>query len=60
MPDRLQGHIMHIMNDVTVDMRAGDVVSIPRGVMHNARNIGTEDAILMVSFSSADRLVVGE
>ena len=40
-------------------MRAGDVVSIPTGVVHNARNIGTEDAILAISFSSADRLAVG-
>lgn len=55
----LQGHILHTMNAVTVEMRAGDVVSIPTGVMHNARNMGTEDAILMVSFSSADRLSVG-
>jgi quercetin dioxygenase-like cupin family protein len=56
----LQGHIRHSMNDVTVEMRAGDVVSIPKGVMHSARNIGREDAILMVSFSSADRVAVGE
>lgn len=55
----LQGHILHTMNDVTVEMRAGDVVSIPTGVVHNARNIGTEEAILAISFSSADRQVVG-
>lgn len=55
----LQGHILHTMNDVTVEMRAGDVVSIPTGVVHNARNIGTEDAILAISFSSADRQSVG-
>jgi len=27
---------------------------------HNARNIGTEDAVLDISFSSADRVAVGE
>ena len=55
----LQGHIVHTMNDVTVEMRTGDVVSIPTGVIHNARNIGKEDAILAVSFNSADRVAVG-
>jgi quercetin dioxygenase-like cupin family protein len=55
----LQGHILHTMNDVTVELRVGDVVSIPTGVIHNARNIGTEDAILAISFSSADRVAVG-
>jgi len=27
---------------------------------HNARNIGTEDAVLDVTFSSADRVAIGE
>lgn len=56
----VQGHIRHSMNDKTVEMRAGDTVSIPQGVKHNATNIGTEDAVLAISFSSADRQVVGE
>jgi quercetin dioxygenase-like cupin family protein/type 1 glutamine amidotransferase len=56
----LQGRILHSMNDRTVEMRVGDTVSIPMGVMHNASNIGTEDAVLAISFSSADRQVVGE
>jgi hypothetical protein len=33
---------------------------IPQGMAHNARNIGTEDAVLDVYFSSADRVAVGE
>jgi quercetin dioxygenase-like cupin family protein len=56
----LKGHILHSMNDRTVEMRDGDTVSIPMGVEHNAKNIGTEDAVLAISFSSADRQVVGE
>ena len=56
----LKGHILHSMNEKTVEMRAGDTVSIPMGVKHNAKNIGTEDAVLAISFSSADRQVVGE
>ncbi len=55
-----QGHILHTMGERTVEMSAGDTVSIPTGVRHNARNIGTVDAVLDISFSSADRKVVGE
>jgi oxalate decarboxylase/phosphoglucose isomerase-like protein (cupin superfamily) len=43
-----------------VEMAAGDTISIPSGRIHNARNIGTGEAELMISFSSADRQVVGE
>lgn len=56
----LQGHIMHRVGDQEYEMRAGDTVSIPAGTIHNARNIGTEDAVLMVSFNSADRYSMGE
>lgn len=56
----LRGHILHSMGDTAVEMRAGDTVSIPTGVKHNAKNIGTEDAVLTISFSSADRQVIGE
>lgn len=56
----LAGKIRHSMNDKTVEMSAGDTVSIPSGVVHNAANIGTEDAVLAISFSSAYRVVIGE
>jgi len=56
----LQGHIMHRVGDKEYEMKAGDTVSIPEGTVHNARNIGTEDAILYVSFNSADRYSIGE
>lgn len=55
-----KGRILHTMGDRTVEMLEGDTVSIPTGVRHNARNIGTQDAVLAISFSSADRKVVGE
>ncbi len=48
------------MGTQKVEMTAGDTVSIPTGVRHNARNIGTEDAVLAISFSSAHREVIGE
>lgn len=55
----VSGKISHTMNEVTVEMNAGDTVSIPQGVLHNATNIGTEDAVLSISFNSAFREAVG-
>jgi quercetin dioxygenase-like cupin family protein/type 1 glutamine amidotransferase len=55
----IRGKISHKMNEVTVEMNAGDSISIPQGVLHNATNIGTEDAVLGISFSSAYREAVG-
>ena len=55
----VSGKIKHTMNEVTVEMNPGDTVSIPQGVLHNAANIGTEDAVLAISFSTAYREAVG-
>jgi len=44
----------------TETMHTGDTVSIPAGIHHNAKNIGTGDAVLFIAFSSAHRQVVGE
>jgi len=56
----LQGTIEHSFDDETVTMTAGDTISIPQGVLHNARNVGADQAIFVISFSSADRQAVGE
>jgi quercetin dioxygenase-like cupin family protein/type 1 glutamine amidotransferase len=56
----LSGRIRHTMNDVTVEMKPGDTVSIPRGTFHNATNIGEEPARLAISFDTAWREVIGE
>jgi quercetin dioxygenase-like cupin family protein/type 1 glutamine amidotransferase len=56
----VRGHIMHRVGDKQYEMRAGDTVVIPEGTVHNARNIGEEDAVLIVSFNSADRVAIGE
>lgn len=55
----ISGRISHRMNEVTVEMEAGDTVSIPQGVLHNATNIGDTDAVLSISFNSAYREAVG-
>ena len=56
----IQGHIMHRVGDKEYEMQAGDTVTIPEGTLHSARNIGTQDAVLLISFSSPDRISIGE
>jgi quercetin dioxygenase-like cupin family protein len=56
----LQGHIMNRVGDQVYEMRAGDTVTIPEGTPHNARTIGTEDALLSITYSSPDRISIGE
>ena len=56
----ISGKIRHTMNEVTIEMNPGDTVTIPSGTLHNATNIGHDDAVLSISFSSANRETVGE
>jgi quercetin dioxygenase-like cupin family protein len=56
----LQGTIEHSLDDQTVTMTAGDTISIPRDTYHNARNVGGDEAIFVISFSTPDRQTVGE
>jgi quercetin dioxygenase-like cupin family protein len=56
----LQGEIEHTLGDEVFRMAAGDTVSIPAHTYHNARNVGTVDAVLQIAFSAADRQTVGE
>lgn len=56
----LQGTIAHSVGDEMVEMTSGDAISIPQGAVHNARNVGSVDAILLIVFSSPRREVVGE
>lgn len=56
----LQGAIEHSAGDSVVGMWAGDTISIPAGVVHNARNVGVDEAVFVISFNSADRHTIGE
>lgn len=56
----MQGTIRHSMGEETALMSAGDAVSIPTGVPHNAENVGADEAVCLISFSTPDRQVVGE
>jgi quercetin dioxygenase-like cupin family protein len=54
----VRGKIVHTWDDIECEMNVGDVMCIPSGVVHNARNIGDETAELAISFSSAYRETV--
>ena len=56
----LAGKIMHYVEDKYFEMGTGDTITIPSNLLHSAKNIGTEDAILIIAFSSADRQTDGE
>jgi quercetin dioxygenase-like cupin family protein len=54
------GRIIHTLGGEEREMETGDVIVVPTGVMHGARNIGDEPAELSISFSSADRQTILE
>lgn len=57
----LQGTISHTWkNGDEVEMREGDTITIPCGMLHQARNIGAGNAVLIIAFTAADRQTVGE
>ncbi len=51
----LQGRLEHSVGDETVVLEAGDTLVIHAGAAHHARNIGEEDADMMVAYSSGVR-----
>jgi len=56
----VQGEILHTMGDESLPMHAGDTIVIPVNLMHNARNVGDEEAVLFITFSPANRETIGE
>ena len=57
----MQGRIRHTISESEeAEMHEGDTVTIPPNLWHRATNIGDTDAVLHISFSSADRQTVGE
>lgn len=56
----ISGMIDHRLGDKQLLMSEGDTISIPLGTVHNARNIGSGPAVLMITFSTAYREVIGE
>jgi quercetin dioxygenase-like cupin family protein len=56
----LAGAIVHTLGEEEIAMGRGDMITIPAGVAHNARNVGGGVAELRVCFSSAWRETVIE
>jgi quercetin dioxygenase-like cupin family protein len=56
----VRGHIEHRVGDEWVEMNAGDTISVPLGVIHQARNLGPEESEFLITFNTADRQVIGE
>lgn len=51
----LRGRLEHTVGDEKLLLEAGDTLVVAEGLAHNARNIGDEDADMIVAYSSADR-----
>jgi quercetin dioxygenase-like cupin family protein len=51
----LVGELEHTLGDACVRMTAGDTLVIPPGVYHNATNVGSHDADMVVVYSTAER-----
>ncbi len=51
----LKGKLEHTLEDKSVVMNPGDTLIAPAGLMHNAINIGDEDADMMVIYSDGSR-----
>jgi quercetin dioxygenase-like cupin family protein len=51
----MRGRMEHTVDDETVILSAGDVITLPPGVFHNAVNIGDDDADMMVVYSAGTR-----
>jgi len=56
----LEGKIEHIIGDESFEMNVGDTITIPQGILHNARNIGDKQAVMTIVFTNAVRETVGE
>ena len=55
------GEIEHTLPEGgTARLQAGDCIVIPAGEAHLAKNIGDDEAVVLVAFSSADRKMVIE
>ncbi len=52
----LQGKIVHSLGDETYTLSAGDTITIPAGVFHDAKCVGDEDADMIVAYSEGMRL----
>ncbi|UCH36688.1 MAG: cupin domain-containing protein [Armatimonadota bacterium] len=51
----LRGTLEHSVGDEMVMMNAGDTLVVPAGVAHQAVNVGSEDADMIVAYNTGER-----
>lgn len=56
----LEGTILHTYEGEEIRMEKGDTILIPANIPHHAKNIGENDAVLSIAFSSGQRQTIGE
>jgi quercetin dioxygenase-like cupin family protein len=57
----LSGRIEHFVEgEGWFPMETGDTITIEQDVWHHARNVGDDEAHLLICFSSAERKTIGE
>ena len=57
----LSGSIEHSLpQGGRATLNPGDCIVLEQGSEHQARNIGTEEAVVLVAFNSANRETIGE
>lgn len=56
----LRGVIMHTTEKGEARMEEGDSITVPAGFAHRARNVGKDDAVLIVVFPTSDRKAENE
>lgn len=56
----VRGECDHSLGEETFQLRTGDMLRIPQGVMHHAVNTGGERVYMVIVYSSPDRQTVGE
>ena len=52
----IQGSVEQSVGDEQLVMQPGDTAFIPRGSPHQSRNVGTGDAVMLVSYSAGERI----
>jgi quercetin dioxygenase-like cupin family protein len=56
----ISGRVVHSLGDDYFEMGPGDTIVIPSNVVHNARNLDSQEAVMTIIFSSPDRQTQGE
>lgn len=51
----LTGRLEHSIEDEETTLTAGDLLHIPRGKRHQARNPGSEDATAIIAYDTGER-----